>query len=91
MRAALPPVKKIIMRKALTPDYAGRMFHVSPPGGIERRGSVMDFRDPIDLAVLGLMCVLAWFGAYVPALVVFGLIFANIFAPVLVRLTGGQP
>jgi hypothetical protein len=51
----------------------------------------MDFRDPIDLAVLGLMCVLAWFGAYVPALVVFGLIFANIFAPALIRLTGGQP
>lgn len=48
-------------------------------------------RDPIEVAVICLMAVLAWAGAYVPALVVFGLIFANIFAPVLIRLTGGQP
>lgn len=38
MRSALAPVKKIIMRRALTPDYAGRMF---PPMSCTGKGYPM--------------------------------------------------
>ena len=35
-------------------------------------------RDPIEVAVMALMAVLAWAGAYVPALILFGVLVATV-------------
>ena len=35
-------------------------------------------RDPIEVAVMVLMAILAWAGAYVPALILFGVLVATL-------------
>ena len=45
----------------------------------------MNFRDPIDLTCLAAMCVLAAVGAWPPAIILFGVIVANIVDRGMVR------